>query len=398
MDLKRPLDLSRDKRHLDGSGTPTALIELARQRGELAVVDHIDDADVLIEFPMGPIWQRETECDRFVRLRSQRGGKRYALVRHEKPPDHKAPPKRRRKIESTSSVPLLPYAEDDSVGAKRGLEGAGIMAYMSGDQMHPPMIDDAECWRDASKWPEAAAEHTRAAARMLNLQPGERVLDIGCGIGGPARLLVDEFNVEVYGVANSSPMIRTASKINEKRLSWRENIEVALHDCQNPYSRRNFDVAWSMNMLYVVADKDAMLVNIRDALRPGGRLLIEDWMLTDHATDTDRIALRGHFIADTFAEVNSFTAMLEQHGLRIVAHEDLGYIGRTHLAAYHHDAFNSYVRPQLEADFPAPPGKGTSGKQMADEWIAGIDETIRLYRAEKLTYLRLLAVLSESGH
>lgn len=39
MDLSIPLDISRDARHLDDSGTPVGLIELIRRRGDLAVVD-----------------------------------------------------------------------------------------------------------------------------------------------------------------------------------------------------------------------------------------------------------------------------------------------------------------------------------------------------------------------
>jgi hypothetical protein len=77
----RPLDLSREHRTLDHSGTPAAFIEQLRRDGNLLILDEIDDSDVAIDFPMGAIWREDTGCERFVRLKDRREGKQYALVR-----------------------------------------------------------------------------------------------------------------------------------------------------------------------------------------------------------------------------------------------------------------------------------------------------------------------------
>ena len=61
----------------DDSGTPVALVELARRAGHLEFLNEVDAEDVLTEFPMGPMPTEQTGASRFVRLRS--GG--YALVR-----------------------------------------------------------------------------------------------------------------------------------------------------------------------------------------------------------------------------------------------------------------------------------------------------------------------------
>ena len=85
MDLSKPLDLSREARDLDESGTPAALIELARRRRTLAILDRVDELDVLVEFPMGRIWRRQTGCARFVLLRQALlRGEKYALVKEPK--------------------------------------------------------------------------------------------------------------------------------------------------------------------------------------------------------------------------------------------------------------------------------------------------------------------------
>lgn len=73
MPRERPFRMDPD----DDSGTPVALIELARRAGRLELRDEVDPEDVLIEFPMGPRPAAQTGASRFVRLRG--GG--YALIR-----------------------------------------------------------------------------------------------------------------------------------------------------------------------------------------------------------------------------------------------------------------------------------------------------------------------------
>jgi hypothetical protein len=76
-----PLDLSREARTADASGTPAALIESARREDDIALLDTLDEASIAIEFPMGPIWREQTGFQRFVRLTERLDGKQYALVR-----------------------------------------------------------------------------------------------------------------------------------------------------------------------------------------------------------------------------------------------------------------------------------------------------------------------------
>jgi hypothetical protein len=79
--LDRPLDLSVEARHLDHSATPAALIELARVNDDLVLLDDVEAEQVLIEFPMGERWRRQTGYERFIRLRRPIDGRRYALIR-----------------------------------------------------------------------------------------------------------------------------------------------------------------------------------------------------------------------------------------------------------------------------------------------------------------------------
>jgi cyclopropane fatty-acyl-phospholipid synthase-like methyltransferase len=388
MDLDRPLDLSRERRALDDSGTPSAFVEQLRRRREVLVLDSVAATDVLIEFPMGRVWRDETGCQRFVRLRQPIDGKNYALVRQSG--DQPGADASEAVTMSRERPPMASlYPGEDYVGARRGLGGAGILAYVTGDQLHPPMVDDADVWADGRRWKEGAVRHTLEAAQFAKVAPGERVLDIGCGIAGPARTLVDQFAVEVLGVSTNARMVKSAQELNHRKASWSERIRIIYHDCQQPYPDRDLDLGWSMNMLYQVPDHAAMLACARQALAPSGRLMVEDWMLTETAVAADREEMQAQFGHPGYelnvARTTEFDRQLAEQQFTIERIQDLGHVGRTYLARHFKREFDRVVRPELEADF------GAQGRRWADEWTAAVDATIRLYQSGALTYRRVLA-------
>jgi SAM-dependent methyltransferase len=387
--LDELLDLSSENIARDHSGTPIFLLDQARRHGDLALLGEVDQSEVVIEYSLDPQWREQLGYARFVRLRHPQDGKWHALAK--KASRAKAP--RRNPVSrgvAPSEIPLIPYEEvDDPVGDRFGLAGAGLMAYLTRDQMHPPMIDDIALWSDPDMWPEAATAHTRAAGVLLAPRPGDRILDVGCGVGGPARQLVDEFGSEVLCIANSGLMLDTAARVNEQRREWSEAISLRWHDCQEPLDEGEFDAAWSMNMIYRVPEQEAMLRNVGQALRRGGRMMIEDWMFTAAITDADKVEMVHHFHGTGIVELSEFEFLLEACGFSVVATEDLGEVGRTHMPRYFVPLFEHRIRPLIERDFPAPPrSKQVSGKQMSDEWVAGMELTNRLYAERKMTYRR----------
>jgi SAM-dependent methyltransferase len=283
----------------------------------------------------------------------------------------------------------------DAVGAQRGLPGGGIHVYFTGDLLHPPMVPDSDIWADGRRWEQGAAAHTRVTAELAELREGDRVLDVGCGLGGPARLLVRRFGVTVTSVTNSPVHQQTCRRLNERAADWRERITVVLADCQTEVPEGPFDAALSINMLYQVPDHSALFQRVFDALAPGGRFVVDDWMLTSLAEPADLAALAAHFAHPHFAHIEKVEDELLSAGFPPVEKVfDLGHVARGPMADHFERQVRSYFAPQIILDWPDDPirrpGRPAYGRLMVEEFVAAVNFTLELYQSRRMTYRRLL--------
>lgn len=263
-------------------------------------------------------------------------------------------------------------------------QGAGPLAFMTRDQLHPPMIDDEEMWR-AGKWYEGALRHTRDAARLLGLSSGMRVLDIGCGIGGPARTLASLEDVTVVGIANASVLIESAKRLTNRRPDLARRVTFHVHDAtlRLPENLGRFSAAWCMNMCYHVEDKILFFQNTHDALDENALFLLDDWMLTPRANDADRDTLGYHFMSRHFLVREEAFEQLHAAGFRVVRFRDLGHVGRALLGKYFPPVFDTHFAEQISRAY---------GEDVVRHFRRAISETVRLYREERLTYCQFVAL------
>jgi SAM-dependent methyltransferase len=121
------------------------------------------------------------------------------------------------------------------------------------------------------------AQHGEAAMRLYPPQPGDRVLDIGCGFGDTtqelARLVGSDG--EAVGVDVSEPFIEAS--IKEAAEAGVENVDFFAVDVQVGDLKGPYDHAFSRMGVMFFANPVQALRNIRSALRPGGRLVAVVW-------------------------------------------------------------------------------------------------------------------------
>lgn len=126
---------------------------------------------------------------------------------------------------------------------------------------------------DAKTLEEAQAEKFDLVCRKLNLQPGQRLLDVGCGWGGLVRHAAREYGVRALGVTLSLAQVHWAKEaIHREGLG--DLVEVRHLDYRD-VMEAGFDAVSSVGMMEHVAVRNypSYFSFMRNRLAPGGRLL-----------------------------------------------------------------------------------------------------------------------------
>lgn len=117
---------------------------------------------------------------------------------------------------------------------------------------------------------------TRDLARLAGIDPGETLLDVGSGIGGPARLLAAEFGVRVIGVDLTQSFCDVA-RILSDRAGLGDRVEfLRASALAVPLADGSVDVAWTQHVAMNIADKAALYGELHRVLRHGGRLALHE--------------------------------------------------------------------------------------------------------------------------
>jgi ubiquinone/menaquinone biosynthesis C-methylase UbiE len=113
-------------------------------------------------------------------------------------------------------------------------------------------------------------------ARAAGLGPGQRVLDVGCGIGGPSRRIARDFGCRVTGVDLSAEYCRAATLLAARCGLADRCTYVAANALALPCADASFDVVWSQHAAMNIADKPRLYREMRRVLKPDGQLALYD--------------------------------------------------------------------------------------------------------------------------
>ncbi|KDO18852.1 hypothetical protein SPRG_15851 [Saprolegnia parasitica CBS 223.65] len=133
----------------------------------------------------------------------------------------------------------------------------------------------------------------------LGLVRGERVLDVGCGIGGGDFYMAKTFGVSVVGIDLSTNMVHRALETSLTDPSVDCEFEIC-DATTKEYAPASFDVIYSRDTILHIADKTSLFAKFYTWLKPGGRLLISDYCCGEAETQTARfkayVASRGYHL------------------------------------------------------------------------------------------------------
>lgn len=117
---------------------------------------------------------------------------------------------------------------------------------------------------------------TVTLAEAVDLDKADRVLDVGSGLGGPARLLTRDFGCHVTGIDLTDEFCRVARELN-RRVGLEDQIDIRCADALDmPFIDGEFSVAWTQHVSMNIADKPRFYGEMRRVVPPGGRLAFFD--------------------------------------------------------------------------------------------------------------------------
>jgi SAM-dependent methyltransferase len=121
-------------------------------------------------------------------------------------------------------------------------------------------------------------QSTLELAKLAGIAPGQRILDVGGGLGGPARTLATLFGCDVTVVDLTEEYCRVGQMLTARvRLSDRVHHQhgdaLAL-----PFSEASFDVVWTQHSTMNIQDKPSVYAEFARVLRHDGRYALQEIM------------------------------------------------------------------------------------------------------------------------
>lgn len=171
---------------------------------------------------------------------------------------------------------------------------------------------------------EAHDAHTDLVAALADLQEGERVLDIGCGLGAPAVRMAKHHRCKLTGINISREQVRQGREMIEQ-AGMSDLVKIEYGDARKlPFADRSFDaivcVEVAGDICVTEADKQTLIGEMFRVLRPGGRVGFSDLALHSPPTRADRSVLRSVFYDDGSSLVTDWPAVFAQQGFVVSEH------------------------------------------------------------------------------
>ena len=171
-------------------------------------------------------------------------------------------------------------------------------------------------------------EQTTFLAEKLKLDKinyKKQILDICSALGGPARQLVQDYNVKVLGLDITPKMIEEA-KNKTKDIKYAEKIEYRLGSGLDiPSHKETFDIVWGQDAWCYIRDKPRLIQEIYRVLKPGGKLGFTDWIWgTRDPPENEADYLMEFMVFPDLETIDGYCDLIQSKGLNNIEHDDLG--------------------------------------------------------------------------
>ncbi|PHH58973.1 hypothetical protein CDD81_3977 [Ophiocordyceps australis] len=176
---------------------------------------------------------------------------------------------------------------------------------------------------------QAIARHEHYLAHCMNIQEGMNVLDVGCGVGGPAREIAKFTGANITGLNNNDYQIERATHYAAKE-GLSDQVKFVKGDfMQMSFKDNSFDAVYAIEATVHAPTLEGIYREIFRVLKPGGVFGVYEWLMTDQYDNDDlhhreiRLGIeQGNGISNMCKIAEALDAM-RAAGFELLRNEDL---------------------------------------------------------------------------
>jgi sterol 24-C-methyltransferase len=176
---------------------------------------------------------------------------------------------------------------------------------------------------------QAIARHEHYLASQIGIKEGMTVLDVGCGIGGPAREIVKFTGANVIGLNNNDYQIQRAIHYTEQSGLASKLHFVKGDFMQMKFPDNGFDAVYAIEATVHAPELEGVYREVFRVLKPGGIFGVYEWLMTENFDSNNyehrkiRIGIEQGDGISNMVKVSEGLQAIKNAGFELVLHEDL---------------------------------------------------------------------------
>jgi len=157
----------------------------------------------------------------------------------------------------------------------------------------------------------------------LEINEKTKILDVGSGIGGPARYIANQTGAEITAIELQSDQNNLAKDLTKKCGLSHKLSHICGEILDYDFKNQTFDAVVSWLTLYHIANHEILLKKLFDLLNPNGFSYTEDITSRINLSNADRKEIKKEIYGIHLPYFDNYISNLEQNGFKLIFSEDM---------------------------------------------------------------------------